>query len=966
LRLDQSARKPYKQHIPPKIQTEYFMRPWKYFLPLLATSLCFAAQPDRITSPINSNQIVTLQGNVHGLAQSQFDIGRTDGSKLMYGVSLVFHPSVAQQKDLHTLSAQQQDRSSPNYHKWLTPSQFADRFGMSRGDIARVRTWLESEGFVVTSIANSRNQISFQGTVAQVESAFAIEIHDYVVDGETHYANSTEPSVPAALAGSVLAVGHLHNFTLKPRAIVRRLVAPEADPHFTSYVSGSHFVAPGDFATIYDVAALYNSGTDGTGEKIVLTGQSSINLSDISNFRSAAGLAAKVPTLLLEPGTGTSTRCSGDEGESDLDVEWSGAVAKNASITLVYAGLATGDTCSSRQFGAFDALHYAIDQNLASVISNSYGNCESAVGLSFAQTMQGWVQQANLQGQTVISASGDDGAADCDYQVASATHGLAVDIPAAIPEVTGMGGTEFTGDAEGTVTNGNAGATSYWSGTTGGTDTISSALSYIPEDGWNDTTFNLTQPGGTIGASGGGASIYFSKPTWQTGVGVPNDGKRDVPDLALNASPDHDGYLFCSEDGPNNGLVTTCSVGFRDGTGGSLAVVGGTSAAAPTFAGIVALLNQYLGSSGLGLINPTLYSLSASNPTAFHDVTTGNNIVPCTQGTTGCPTSAPFQYGFNAGIGYDQVTGLGSVDANALAVAWRNSEAPDFQLSAGTLSLSPVPAGQQTSTTLTIAPVSGSSPMTVNFAPANCTGLPSGATCSFNPTSVYFDGTSAPPVTLTIFTLANSPLGTQTITITPTNSPNTSTTVSLAITKTNQAFTITPSAATYSVAPGATASVPITVAGTNGFIIASSNTTALPITYTCLQSSLPSDTACAFSPGSGNSVSATAVSLSISTIAPTSQLRSPLSRGNHMFYALLLPGLFGLVLAAGSRSRGIRLLGLIVVLSFSTLWLGACGGGSSRQSNPGTPAGSYTLVVNATTGGSMPLTATMNVHLTVQ
>lgn len=942
------------------------MRFWKFVLPLLATSLCFAAQPDRITSPINSSQVVALQGNVHGFAQSKFDVGRTDGSKMMYGVSLDFHPSSAQQKDLETLSAQQQDRTSPNYHKWLTPAQFADRFGMSRGDIARVRTWLESRGFVITSIAKSRNQVSFEGTVAQVESTFATEIHDYVVDGETHFANATEPSVPAALAGAVLAVGHLHNFTLKPRAVVRRAVSPEVNPHFTSYVSGSHFLAPGDFATIYDLAPLYNSGTDGTGQKIVLTGQSSINLSDVSNFQNAAGLTAKAPTLLLEPGTGTSTRCSGDEGESDLDVEWSGAVAKNASITLVYVGLATGDTCSARQFGAFDALHYAIDQNLASVISNSYGNCESVVGLSFAQTMQGWVQQANLQGQTVISASGDDGAADCDYQVASATKGLAVDIPAAIPEVTGMGGAEFNGDAEGTVTNGNAGATSYWSGTTGGTDTISSALSYIPEEGWNDTTFNLTQPGGTIGASGGGASIYFSKPTWQTGVGVPNDGKRDVPDLALNASPDHDGYLFCSEDGPNNGIVTSCSVGFRDGAGGSLAVVGGTSAAAPTFAGIVALLNQYLGSSGLGLINPTLYSLSASSPTAFHDVTTGSNIVPCTKGTTGCPTSAPFQYGFTAGVGYDQVTGLGSVDANALAVAWRNSEAPDFQLSAGSLTLSPVPAGQQTSTILTIAPVSGSSAMTVNFAPSNCTGLPAGGSCSFNPTSVYFDGTSAPPVTLTIYTLANSPLGTQTITITPTNSPNTSTTVSLTVTATNQTFTITPSAATYSVAPGATASVPITVAGTNGFINASSNTTALPITYTCLQSSIPADTACTFSPGSGNSVSATAVSLSISTIAPTSQLRSPLSRGNHMLYALLLPGLFGMVFAAGSRSRGTRLLGLIVVLSFSTLWLGACGGGSSRQSNPGTPAGSYTLVVNATTGGSVPLTATMNVHLTVQ
>ena len=148
------------------------------------------------------------------------------------------------------------------------------------------------------------------------------------------------------------------------------------------------------------------------------------------------------------------------------------------------------------------------------------------------------------------------------------------------------------------------------------------------------------------------------------------------------------------------------------------------------------------------------------------------------------------RYGFTAGVGYDQVTGLGSVDANALAVAWKATLAPDFQLSAGALSPVPVSAGQSTTTTLTIAPVSGSSAMTVNFAPSNCTGLPAGASCSFNPTSVYFDGTSAPPVTLTISTLANTPLGTETVTITPTNSPNTTATVSLTVTATNQTFAI--------------------------------------------------------------------------------------------------------------------------------------------------------------------------------
>jgi hypothetical protein len=229
---------------------------------------------------------------------------------------------------------------------------------------------------------------------------------------------------------------------------------------------------------------------------------------------------------------------------------------------------------------------------------------------------------------------------------------------------------------------------------------------------------------------------------------------------------------------------------------------------------------------------------------------------------------------------------------------------------------------------------------------------------------------------LTITTTANMavPSGAQSITVTGTTSggnvTHTTAPMSVTITTTNQSFAIavTGGTSTFSVAPGATASVPINVKGTNGFIITSGTTvtTALPLTYSCAQSSLPADVACAFSPGSGNSVSVTTLALNISTTAPTSQLRTPLGRGNHLFYALMLPGLFGIVFAAGSRTRTARFLSLIIVLGFSTLWLGGCSGGSSRQSNPGTPAGTYAIVVNATTGGSIPLTNTLTVNLTVQ
>ena len=1053
------------------------MRSWKLLLPLLASTLCFGAQADRITGAIDSSQMVALTGNIHGFAQPRFDLGRTDGGKLLYGVALAFRPSAAQQTDLNNLLAQQQDRSSPNYHKWLTPAQFADRFGMTQDDINRVQAWLESQGFTVTSVANSRNQISFDGTVAQVETAFRTEIHNYLVDGEIHFANSTNPSVPAALAGAVLAVGHLHNFSPKPRAKFSRMFSGGADPHFTSHISGDHFLTPGDFATIYNIPA----GLDGTGQTIAIVGQSSVSASDLSNFRSAAGLSTKAPQYVLYPSNSTSTRCAGDEGESDLDLEWSGGVAQNANIIFVYAGLVSGDSCGqNRTFSVWDALQQTVDNNYAPVISTSYGFCESGLGAAFVDQVEGWAQQANTQGQTIMAASGDSGAADCDPNSTDpndtlATEGLAVDVPAAIPEVTGMGGNEFTGDAEATPSGGNAPPTTYWAGTTNGTDTISSALTYIQETGWNDTTNPLGD--GEIGASGGGASIFFSKPSWQPG----SDGKRDVPDLALNASALHDPYLICSEDGENGAIVSTCTSGFRDANT-DLDPIGGTSCAAPTFAAIVALLNESLGSSGLGNINPSLYALAVSNPTAFHDVTTGNNIVPCKSGTPDCP-SGTTQFGFSAGVGYDQVTGLGSVNAGVLFAAWpasrsassiaishvsatnvyqgtsvtftvavspsagvgsvsfsarnngsstalgtttlnipyqpsnpntgtatfttsalppgTNSVTATYQGDAThgastsvattvnvtvpfTMSAAPsaftLPAGQTATSTITLTPASGFTG-TVSFTnsttanPGSCTaGLPAGALCSFSQGgSVTLNGSSSSTITMTITTAANMavPATAQAITVTGTSGGAAETApVSLTVTPTNQTFTLTPGAVTYSVATGATVPVNITVAGTGSPInFVTGTTAALPISYTC--TGLPAESSCTSNPGNNQPTTNSTPTITIGTTAATGQLRPPFGRSNRIFYALLLPGLLGIVFAAGSRTRSLRLLSLIVVLGFSTLGLVSCGGGgggSSGLSNPGTPTGSYTVTINATTGapaGGTALTNSFTITLNV-
>ena len=577
----------------------------------------------------------------------------------------------------------------------------------------------------------------FSGTADQVGDAFHTEFHRYLVEGETSLANAVEISVPQAISGMVLGFRGFENFRPRPRVHV------EARPNFTSHQTGNHFIAPGDFATIYSVPA----GLDGTGQTIAVVGQTQINTTDIDAFRTAAGLPARTSgnfqqVLITGGGTGFS---DGDEVEANLDLEWSNAVAKKATILYVYAG------ANSTTKNVFDAMAFAIDNNLAPVISTSYGNCEAHL-TGFVQTLQQEAQQANAQGQTITAASGDSGAGDCEAASATtATHGPAVDAPASIPEVTGVGGSEFTGDAAGTLSgtapNTTAAATTFWGGTTSTTDNLSSALSYIPETAWNDTT-----AGSALSATGGGKSSVFSKPSWQVGAGVPNDASRDVPDVALSASPNHDGFLICSQSffAGVTPAVTSCATGFRASDGAALAVVGGTSAGAPSFAGIVALLNQKTGSNGLGNVNPMLYSLAASAPNAFHDITTGNNNVPCTQSSKGCPTKAPFQYGFSAGAGYDQVTGLGSVNVTNLANAVAGtSPSPDFTVS-GFSATASAPGQPATSQIVleSVAGFSGTVDLTCKAASASAQ-----ITCSLSPTSVTVSGTGATS-TMTMSTTA--------------------------------------------------------------------------------------------------------------------------------------------------------------------------------------------------------------------
>ena len=547
------------------------------------------------------------------------DRGPVDPGFTLGNITLMLRPTAAQQAALEQLLADQQNPASPEYHKWLTPEAYAERFGASTADLEKIRGWLEAQGFTIQYTARGRDFISFRGTAAQVQSAMRTEIHRFDAGGRSHFASARGVTLPPEIAPMVAGVLGLDDY--HPRAPHKKVL-----PNYTA-ADGSHFLLPDDLSTIYDLMPMYSNGYTGAGQSIVIVGQSDIDTADIAAFRSAWGLP---PTTIQMVPTGNYPGITGDEVEADLDLEWSGAMARSANLIYVYSDDVSYST------------YYAIDNNLAPVISESFGLCEyliaeNRMGLYYFQSE---AQKANSMGITWLASSGDTGAAGCDNDVPAATQGLAVSLPASVPEITAVGGTEFS-----------EGAKAYWSannGLYGG-----SALSYIPEIAWNDTVAS-EGAGGGIAASGGGMSAVYTKPAWQTGPGVPSDGARDVPDIALNAAIAHDSYVIVSE--------------------GSVFGVGGTSAAAPAFAGILAVLNDYLvrngvqAKPGVGNINPKLYSMAAAGTGgSFHDVTSGDNIVPCVKATPNCSNG---QFGYTAGPGYDMVTGLGSVDAYNLITAW--------------------------------------------------------------------------------------------------------------------------------------------------------------------------------------------------------------------------------------------------------------------------------------------------------
>ncbi len=602
---------------------------------LFAGALSGYAAQDKVLQVIDKTKTVALKGFLHPGTQSQTDLGPVKPETQLGQALLLLQPS----GDIEAFLRDQQAPGSPNYHKWLQPEQFAERFAPSQNDVAKIVQWLQSEGLHVDSIARGRQFVTFSGSAGAVSKAFHTEFHQYEYKGKARFANTQDPSVPLALAKAVAGIRGFNNFGLKPFHRQARI-----PPDFTS-ASGNHYLSPGDIATIFNFSPLFAAGITGKGQSIAIVGQTNVDLADIRAFRKTYGLPANDPEIqLYGPNPGISPD---DLYEADLDLEWAGAAAPNARIVYV------------NSTDVILSTYYAVDNNVAPIISMSYGGCE----VENTPDLRFLGQQANAQGITWVVSSGDSGAAGCDFSAPGpqATKGRVSEFPASLPEVTAIGGTTL-----------NEGTGKYWATTNSATD-ASSALSYIPEVAWNDTLLR-----NQMAATGGGASIFYPKPWWQVGKGVPDDAARDIPDVSFPASADHDGYLVRS--------------------GGAQYAFGGTSVGTPIFAGVLALVNQSLVDSGalvqpgLGNANSALYRLAQASPSVYHDIIAGDNLVPCSQGSPDCVDG---KLGYAAAPGYDLTTGLGTPDVTALVKQW-NLGIP----SSTTLSANPVSANLNDNITL--------------------------------------------------------------------------------------------------------------------------------------------------------------------------------------------------------------------------------------------------------------------------
>lgn len=644
-----------------------------------------------ITQGVDDAKLKVLKGNTHPLARREFDLGTAPASLPMERMLLVLKRSPEQETSLRKLMDDQQDKNSPNYHKWLTPEQFGARFGPSDTDMLAIAGWLQSHGFQVGT-TKGRTVLEFSGSASQVQEAFHTTVHKYIVNGEQHWANESDPSIPAALAPAVSGVFTLHNFLKRPRAqmakepLLAQLHPGQTKPDLTFSDGTTHALGPNDFATIYHSPA-FTGGPSGVGVTIGVVGRSNLYNSgqDVNDFASVFACCGRFQIILNGPDPGDLG--GGEEAEATLDTVWAGSAAPGAQVDLVVS--ASTNTTDGVDLSEV----YIIDNNSADIMTESFGSCELHATSTAAEGVAALAEQAAAQGITYMVSTGDNGAEGCDNQnsVTVASSPVSINLLASTPFNVAVGGTVFDEN----------GSSAYWS--TSNNANNGSALSYIPENVWNDSCpASKCGTNANIWAGSGGSSIYFSKPSWQPlGLtGMPDDNARDIPDVSMT-SASHDPYLLC--------LQASCV----PDTQGRFFIyfVWGTSAAAPSFAGTMALVDQQMmnttGTLRQGNANYVLYQLAAAESSSlascnssgttppaatcvFNDVTVGNNAVPG-ELNYGLPTAA-----YQATPGYDLATGLGSVNITNLVNAWAAA------------------AGNFKATTTTLTLKGGTTPITVN------------------------------------------------------------------------------------------------------------------------------------------------------------------------------------------------------------------------------------------------------------
>ncbi len=865
-------------------------------LPISARALSGASSaPDQITDPINDNDVIATPGNTRPEATAANDRGRMPDDFPLDHLILLLRRSPQRERQLQQLLGELEDPSSPNYHHWLTADEFGQRFGASPRDVDTIAGWLRAHGFRVNYIYPSAMLIDFSGTAGLARDAFHTEIHSLSVNGKSHFANMSDPGIPAALSPALEGVVSLNDFRPHPMYLQR------AD---YTVGGGYELVVPADLATIYDFNPLFAAGYSGKGQTIVTIEDTDVYNypGDWNTFRSTFGLASAYPSgsfTQIHPAPGTAGTCTdpgvnGDDAEAAVDVEWATAAAPNAAIELA----SCADT--STNFGGFVALQNLISESGTppAIVSISYGEAEVELGATGNAYINSLYQLAVTEGVSVFVSSGDEGAASIDAGASTATHGIAVSGFTSTPYNVSVGGTDYGDTYAGT-------ASSYWGSTN--SSTYGSALSYIPEIPWNDSCAGqllsafegyssalgtggfcnssvgvsdflniVSGSGGPSGCAtlGSGGCAGYAKPAWQSIFGNPADGVRDIPDVSLFAANGLWGHYFvaCYSDPANGG--TPCS-GAPDTWSG----FGGTSLSSPIMAGVQALINQHTGSRQ-GNPNPTYYSLAAAEYGAggnsacnsslgnavnssciFHDVTLGDMDVDCT-GTDNCYTpsgtygglstsDSTLQRAYAAGVGWDFATGIGTVNANNLVMAFGSPAA--------------TPTGTPTATA-TATRTATATPTATRTATATAATATSTATPTRTATAT---ATATPTVTATATATA-----TQTATPTRTATATAATATSTATPTRTATATATPTAtATATATPTTTATVTATAtATTTATPTATRTATATP---TLTATATPTNTATATatttaSPTATRTATATATPTATATATTTS------------------------------------------------------------------------------------------------